>query len=210
MKNVETIEEIEYLTVAEFAERAGVTKQAVYKRLNNQLQKYVIEQNGRKLIKSSALNDLYSDVSQAKSQPVEQPLNNQLIELFKAEKKKSKSKKKEEKQKIIDMLLQEKSALQMKLTQKEHQLQLLEENKETAIRQDQRIKDLEDELGRSLDQLEDVRTQLQKAKQHAENRDDLLERKRIQWAEAERRATDLQKQLEEEQQKSWWKKLLRR
>jgi transcriptional regulator with XRE-family HTH domain len=202
MKNVETIEEIEYLTVAEFAERAGVTKQAVYKRLNNQLQKYVIEQNGRKLIKSSALNDLYSDVSQAKSQPVEQPLNNQLIELFKAEK--------EEKQKIIDMLLQEKSALQMKLTQKEHQLQLLEENKETAIRQDQRIKDLEDELGRSLDQLEDVRTQLQKAKQHAENRDDLLERKRIQWAEAERRATDLQKQLEEEQQKSWWKKLLRR
>lgn len=78
MKNVETIEEIEYLTVAEFAERAGVTKQAVYKRLNNQLQKYVIEQNGRKLIKSSALNDLYSDVSQAKSQPVEQPLNNQL------------------------------------------------------------------------------------------------------------------------------------
>lgn len=160
MKNVETIEEIEYLTVAEFAERAGVTKQAVYKRLNNQLQKYVIEQNGRKLIKSSALNDLYSDVSQAKSQPVEQPLNNQLIELFKAEK--------EEKQKIIDMLLQEKSALQMKLTQKEHQLQLLEENKETAIRQDQRIKDLEDELGRSLDQ------------------------------------------LEEEQQKSWWKKLLRR
>ena len=135
MKNVETIEEIEYLTVAEFAERAGVTKQAVYKRLNNQLQKYVIEQNGRKLIKSSALNDLYSDVSQAKSQPVEQPLNNQLIELFKAEK--------EEKQKIIDMLLQEKSALQMKLTQKEHQLQLLEENKETAIRQDQRIKDLE-------------------------------------------------------------------
>lgn len=202
MKNVETIEEIEYLTVAEFAERAGVTKQAVYKRLNNQLQKYVIEQNGRKLIKSSALNDLYSDVSQAKSQPVEQPLNNQLIELFKAEK--------EEKQKIIDMLLQEKSALQMKLTQKEHQLQLLEENKETAIRQDQRIKDLEDELGRSLDQLEDVRTQLQKAKQHAENRDDLLERKHIQWAEAERRATDLQKQLEEEQQKSWWKKLLRR
>lgn len=202
MKNVETIEEIEYLTVAEFAERAGVTKQAVYKRLNNQLQKYVIEQNGRKLIKSSALNDLYSDVSQAKSQPVVQPLNNQLIELFKAEK--------EEKQKIIDMLLQEKSALQMKLTQKEHQLQLLEENKETAIRQDQRIKDLEDELGRSLDQLEDVRTQLQKAKQHAENRDDLLERKRIQWAEAERRATDLQKQLEEEQQKSWWKKLLRR
>lgn len=202
MKNVETIEEIEYLTVAEFAERAGVTKQAVYKRLNNQLQKYVIEQNGRKLIKSSALNDLYSDVSQAKSQPVEQPLNNQLIELFKAEK--------EEKQKIIDMLLQEKSALQMKLTQKEHQLQLLEENKETAIRQDQRIKDLEDELGRSLDQLEDVRTQLQKAKQHAENRDDLLKRKRIQWAEAERRATDLQKQLEEEQQKSWWKKLLRR
>lgn len=202
MKNVETIEEIEYLTVAEFAERAGVTKQAVYKRLNNQLQKYVIEQNGRKLIKSSALNDLYSDVSQAKSQLVEQPLNNQLIELFKAEK--------EEKQKIIDMLLQEKSALQMKLTQKEHQLQLLEENKETAIRQDQRIKDLEDELGRSLDQLEDVRTQLQKAKQHAENRDDLLERKRIQWAEAERRATDLQKQLEEEQQKSWWKKLLRR
>lgn len=202
MKNVETIEEIEYLTVADFAERAGVTKQAVYKRLNNQLNKYVIEQNGRKLIKSSALNDLYSDVSQAKSQPVEQQLNNQLIELFKAEK--------EEKQKIIDMLLQEKATLQMKLTQKEHQLQLLEESKETAIRQDQRIKDLEDELGRSLDQLENVRAQLQKAQQSAEIRDDLLEKKRIQWVEAERRAEDLKKQLEEEQEKSWWKKLFNR
>lgn len=202
MKNVETIEEIEYLTVADFAERAGVTKQAVYKRLNNQLNKYVIEQNGRKLIKSSALNDLYSDVSQVKSQPVEQQLNNQLIELFKAEK--------EEKQKIIDMLLQEKATLQMKLTQKEHQLQLLEESKETAIRQDQRIKDLEDELGRSLDQLENVRAQLQKAQQSAEIRDDLLEKKRIQWVEAERRAEDLKKQLEEEQEKSWWKKLFNR
>ena len=77
------IEEIEYLTVADFAKRAGVTKQAVYKRLNNQLKKYVIEENGRKLIKSTALNDLYSDVSQVKSQPVEQPLNNQLIEIIK-------------------------------------------------------------------------------------------------------------------------------
>lgn len=131
------IEEIEYLTVADFAKRAGVTKQAVYKRLNNQLNKYVIEQNGRKLIKSTALNDLYHDAVNEKSQPVEQPLNNQLLEII------------QENQRIITALMNEKATIQMQLTQAEHELQLIGQIKEEDRQKDLRIEDLE-EVNRKL------------------------------------------------------------
>lgn len=46
----------EYLSVAEFAEKAGVSKQAIYKRLNSKnLKPYVKEINGVKRINSSAI-----------------------------------------------------------------------------------------------------------------------------------------------------------
>lgn len=131
------IEEIEYLTVAEFAQRAGVTKQAVYKRLNNRLSKYVIEEKGKKLIKSTALNDLYNDTTIEKSQPVEQPLNNQLIEIIK------------ENQRIITALMNEKASIQMQLTQAEHELQFISQTKEEYRQKDLRIEDLE-EVNRKL------------------------------------------------------------
>lgn len=131
------IEEIECLTVAEFAQRAGVTKQAVYKQLNNRLNKYVIEEKGKKLIKSTALNDLYNDTTIEKSQPVEQPLNNQLIEIIK------------ENQRIITALMNEKATIQMQLTQAEHELQLIGQIKEEDRQKDLKIEDLE-ELNKRL------------------------------------------------------------
>lgn len=161
------IEEVEYLTVADFARRAGVTKQAVYKQLNNRLSKYVIEENGRKLIKSTALNDLYNDVSQAKSQPVEQPLNNQLIEII------------QENQRIISALMNEKASIQMRLTQAEHELQLISQTKEEYRQKDLRIEDLE-EVNRKL-------------------------KEEIEKNEIEKK--ELEIKLIEEKNKSWLKKL---
>lgn len=51
-----------YLSVAEFAEAAGVSKQAVYKQVNNensQISPYILRDGKRTLIKATALNELY-------------------------------------------------------------------------------------------------------------------------------------------------------
>jgi len=47
--------EKEYLSVKEFAEAAGITPQAVYKKLNNQLKPYLKLVDGKKTIEKSAL-----------------------------------------------------------------------------------------------------------------------------------------------------------
>lgn len=58
-------EQDELLTVQEFAEKAGVSVQAVYKRLNNSLNPYVKLVDGRKMLEISALHEVYGvDVEQ--------------------------------------------------------------------------------------------------------------------------------------------------
>ncbi len=47
------------LTIAEFAEMAGVSKQSVYKRLNNQLKEYCQLVSTKKMLKHQALKDIY-------------------------------------------------------------------------------------------------------------------------------------------------------
>lgn len=56
---------MEFITIAEFAERAGVTPQAVYKRLKTDLEPFVKVENGVKLINQEAL-ELYRDKQQVK------------------------------------------------------------------------------------------------------------------------------------------------
>ena len=54
--------EVEYLSIAEFAVRAGVSKQAIYKQVNNensQIAPYVLREGKKTLIKLSALSELY-------------------------------------------------------------------------------------------------------------------------------------------------------
>lgn len=54
--------EVECLSIAEFAEKAGVSKQAIYKQVNNensQLTPYIVREGKRTLIKASALVELY-------------------------------------------------------------------------------------------------------------------------------------------------------
>jgi len=53
---------VEVLSIAEFAEKAGVSKQAIYKQANNensQLSPYIVREGKRTLIKASALTELY-------------------------------------------------------------------------------------------------------------------------------------------------------
>ena len=50
--------ERKHLSVKEVAEITGVTKQAIYKRMNKDLQPFVTELNGRKYLKSEVLNQL--------------------------------------------------------------------------------------------------------------------------------------------------------
>lgn len=65
--------ENEYLTVKEFAEKAGVTRQAVYQQLNKTLQPFQRVLNGKKAIHINALS-LFESKHFLSS--VEQPLNN--------------------------------------------------------------------------------------------------------------------------------------
>ena len=54
--------EVECLSIAEFAEKAGVSKQAIYKQVNNensQLSPYIVREGRKTLIKASALMELY-------------------------------------------------------------------------------------------------------------------------------------------------------
>ena len=62
--------EVECLSIAEFAEKAGVSKQAIYKQVNNensQLAPYIVREGRRTLIKTIALAELYKvDTTQVK------------------------------------------------------------------------------------------------------------------------------------------------
>ena len=71
----EHIEEKEYLTVAEFADAVGISKQAVYKQLNNQLKGRFKLVGKRKMIEKSATAlFLKNEDNQSFNQ-----LNNQLL-----------------------------------------------------------------------------------------------------------------------------------
>ena len=64
----------QYLSIAEFAKQAGVTRQAVYKRLSTELTDYVKEVDGRKVINIKALS-LFG------VEPVDNELSTTLIDL---------------------------------------------------------------------------------------------------------------------------------
>lgn len=54
--------DVEYLSIADFAEKAGVSKQAIYKQISNdnsQITPYILKDGKKTVIKISALNELY-------------------------------------------------------------------------------------------------------------------------------------------------------
>lgn len=70
----------EYITVKEFADRAGVSVQSVYQRLNTTLKNYSRLENGLKTINIKALEELYSiKVEQVFNQDLKEPLKSSEI-----------------------------------------------------------------------------------------------------------------------------------
>ena len=64
-----------YISIADFAKEAGVSKQAVYSRLKSQdLNKFIKLENGKKLINTKALEFFNKSSSQASFHQVEQGL----------------------------------------------------------------------------------------------------------------------------------------
>ena len=69
----------EYISIKAFAERAGVSPQSVYKRLNqvdNQLNNYIKPVGNQRMLNIQALHDIYGIEVDNQNQPVEQPVVN--------------------------------------------------------------------------------------------------------------------------------------
>lgn len=138
-----------YISIAEFAERAGVSKQAVYQRLNKSLKKYVKIEKGKKSIDIKALEDLYGkggcssleQVFQGKSQGVEQGNEEEKeVQLI---------------NKLIDTLQEELKQKDEQLSEKDRQIKelhnLLDQQQQLAAMDRKKILELEDKLAQEAE-----------------------------------------------------------
>ena len=77
-----------YISIPEFAKRAGVSKQSVYQRSQGVLKKYVKESQGQKVINTKALEEVYGiklDQDLTTDSQVEKTVDAAVIELLKNE-----------------------------------------------------------------------------------------------------------------------------
>lgn len=72
--------EDQYLSVKEFARAAGVSVQAVYKRLSKDLKPFVNEVDGRKAIDKRALKEVYGKDQEDQEEKVDNDLINVLMD----------------------------------------------------------------------------------------------------------------------------------
>ena len=131
--------ETEYLSIKDFAKRAGVSQQSLYKRLNklnNQLNNYIKLIDNQKMIDIRALQEVYGvEVEQPIQpfiQPVEQPIqpnfdsilsqNQQMIDMLK-EQLEAKDKQIENLQKLLDQEQQLNAMNQQKILALETKLE---------------------------------------------------------------------------------------
>lgn len=112
--------EKEYITISEYAEIKGISKQAVYKQLKNKLKPFLIVVESKKCLKIEVLNEVEKQSLNQVKQPGEQPFNNQFQPVLMAEL--------EEKNKTIESLLRQVESLteqNSKLTELLHNSQYL-------------------------------------------------------------------------------------
>ena len=79
----------ELLSIKEFAELAGVSKQAIYFQLDSRLQPYLVQVENKKMLKSSALEKFYGFKFQSNSSQVDKPNSSQVDNGSTAEDQKS-------------------------------------------------------------------------------------------------------------------------
>lgn len=70
-----------YISIAEFADRAGVSKQAIYKRIKADLAPYVKERDGKKTISEAALTLFQQDQTAADSKQQDAPAGHLLARI---------------------------------------------------------------------------------------------------------------------------------
>lgn len=120
------------LTVKQFAEAVGITQQAVYKQLNNKLNKYVVVVEGRKMLKISALEGFENNqVDKRFNNQVDNKFNNQVETIL------------NQNQQIIDML-------QKELNEKNQQIaelqRIIDQQQKLSLVAQQRVLELEEKL----------------------------------------------------------------
>lgn len=93
-----------YITVSEYATIKGISKQAVYKRLNNSLKEFSIVVDGKKYIDRAVLSEEENQKLNEVEQPIEQPFNNHFQPLLENQIA--------EKDKVIESLLRQIENLQ--------------------------------------------------------------------------------------------------
>ena len=97
------MEDKQYLSVSEYAEIKGISKQAVYKQLNNKLKNFVVEVENQKYIDRAALTEeqkqKVEQLFNPKVEQIEQPFNPKFQPLL--------EKQIEEKDKQIERLFQQ-------------------------------------------------------------------------------------------------------
>lgn len=138
---IETIEADEYISVSDFADRAGCSKQAVYQQLNKKLKPYVKVIDGKKTINSKALREVYGKEIQPESQSVvkevDQELNKELI----AELRDQLAKKDQEIEKLLRML--EREQAQVAIAQSQIQQIQDKQHQDTAEKKEEPEKEPE-------------------------------------------------------------------
>lgn len=98
------MEKEKYISVSQYAEIKGISKQAVYKQLNNKLKPFLIMVENRKCLKIEVLNEVEQQQLNKVEQPIEQQFNNSIQPFFQTQL--------EEKDKIIQSLLRQVESLQ--------------------------------------------------------------------------------------------------
>lgn len=118
--------EKDLLNIKEFAEKAGISIQAVYKQLNTRLKDYVVIVDNKKMLKKSALSEIYGKNQQEEKVETDSTENstelNQVVQLLKEQLKA----KDEQIERLTTLLNQE------------QQLHLLEKQKLMALEDKQR------------------------------------------------------------------------
>ena len=177
----------QYITVKEFASVAGISQQAVYKRLNHKndnLLKYCNVINGKKMLKINALEDLYgisyeTFLNQHFKQVVEQnkPVENDLEQ--------------DRTQELIDLLRKQ-------VQDKDAEIEILRSEREADR---EKIEKLEDSLLKYIDQEQKIRAMaLTDQKQEPVGDSEVEQVKPVQSQEPEKRA-------EESEQESIWERV---
>ncbi len=158
---IEEINEQEYLTIAEFAKRVNVSKQAIYQQLDKKLKPYLIVIDGKKKLNIKAMSEVYDKQREEIDKEVVQEENNKLIEVL-TQQLMEKDKQLTEKDNQINGLIKSLSVAQMQFTEVSHRLQELTDksheepdHEEPETQQDvaedskdQRIQELEAEIER--------------------------------------------------------------